>query len=235
MNEQTVTLFEIHQELDGPAGVITWPAAHAPQAGQYLLAYAPDQNEPLPTVLFPGWDPARSLHDKMLRLAPPLPAAWNAGQPLLVRGPFGTGFRMPGGAQRIALAAWDCSPARLMPLLLQGLGQGAAVALYSRHPAESLPTAVELLPREGLLDALQWADFLAVDLAYTQLPALRAALGLTRGQPCPCPAQALVRIAMPCGGAAECGVCAVRTQDGWKQACQDGPVFPLDLLVEESA
>ena len=37
---------------------------------------------------------------------------------------------------------------------------------------------------------------------------------------------------MPCGGAAECGICAVPFGRGWKLACKDGPVFELNPLLE---
>jgi len=38
-------------------------------------------------------------------------------------------------------------------------------------------------------------------------------------------AQVLVRTPVPCGGIAECGVCAVTLKSEWKLACKDGPVF----------
>ena len=38
-------------------------------------------------------------------------------------------------------------------------------------------------------------------------------------------AQVLVRTPVPCGGAGECGVCAVTFRSEWRLACKDGPVF----------
>jgi dihydroorotate dehydrogenase electron transfer subunit len=38
-------------------------------------------------------------------------------------------------------------------------------------------------------------------------------------------AQVLIHTPVPCGGVADCGVCAVTLRSGWKLACQDGPVF----------
>jgi NAD(P)H-flavin reductase len=43
-------------------------------------------------------------------------------------------------------------------------------------------------------------------------------------------AQVLVRTSIPCGGIADCGVCAVMTKSNWKLACKDGPVFDLKEL-----
>jgi NAD(P)H-flavin reductase len=48
-----------------------------------------------------------------------------------------------------------------------------------------------------------------------------------------CRAEALVLTAMPCGGMAECGVCAVKTAAGWQSACKDGPVFDFASLELE--
>jgi hypothetical protein len=39
--------------------------------------------------------------------------------------------------------------------------------------------------------------------------------------------QVLIHTQMPCGAAAECGVCAVTTRSSWKLACKDGPVFDM--------
>ena len=44
------------------------------------------------------------------------------------------------------------------------------------------------------------------------------------------PAQALVLGPMPCGGLADCGVCAVTTRSDWKLACKEGPVFDLEEI-----
>jgi hypothetical protein len=37
---------------------------------------------------------------------------------------------------------------------------------------------------------------------------------------------------MPCGGLAECGVCALPAHRGWKLLCKDGPVLELGELLD---
>jgi hypothetical protein len=93
-----------------------------------------------------------------------------------------------------------------------------------------LPAAVEVYPLSELPQALAWADFLALDLPLPSLPSLRGRLNLQGSRRLPCPAQALLDLPMPCGGAADCGVCAVHTRTGWKLACREGPVFNLEEL-----
>ena len=117
-------------------------------------------------------------------------------------------------------------------MLLHGLALDASVALFADCPLPDLPPAVELSPLSSLPEALEWADYLALDLPLQDLPALAARLGLGRGERFQaCPAQALLHTAMPCGGMAECGACAVITPRAWKKTCTDGPVFDLNDLL----
>jgi hypothetical protein len=122
---------------------------------------------------------------------------------------------------------------RLLPLIEKALAQQADVAVYAPGSSEHLPPAVELLPVGQLAEALQWANFLAMETPPENLRALRSALGLARGKRSPCAAQVLLCLPFACGGPAECGVCAVQTRRGWALGCKDGPVFDLDSLEVE--
>jgi dihydroorotate dehydrogenase electron transfer subunit len=216
------------------AGRITCPDGGAPAAGQFVLADAEgDATSALATVLFAGGFP---LEGGGWIAAPPLPAHWLPGTPLRLLGPIGRGFGLPAASSRVALAAFGESPARLLPLAAQALARGAGVALLfdlSRHAGalRDLPPAVEAAPLDALNDLLNWMDFLAIDIPAGRLGNLRAAAGLNAGQGFPCPAQALVTVAMPCAGLGECGACAVRARYGWRLACKDGPVFDLKELA----
>jgi hypothetical protein len=77
---------------------------------------------------------------------------------------------------------------------------------------------------------LKWADYAAFDLARESLPDLSMRLRTGGHRPGLPEAQVLVRVPMPCGAMAECGVCAVRLRRGIGLACDDGPVFDLGLL-----
>jgi dihydroorotate dehydrogenase electron transfer subunit len=60
---------------------------------------------------------------------------------------------------------------------------------------------------------------------------LRKSLQLRAHEYLPCPAQVLVTSPMPCGGIAECGVCALPLRKkGYVLTCKDGPVFNLNQL-----
>jgi NAD(P)H-flavin reductase len=216
------------QSSIGRTARIECPKVAIPTPGRYAIAWSPeDANAPLATPLFAAWIEAEGF-----QAAAPVPSNWEPGTALQLRGPLGKGFTPPGGLRRLGLASLDENMARLQPLMHQALEQGAAVALFTDHALPSLPSAVEANPLEALQEALTWADYLAVDLPPQAIPEISRLLGVERGpRALPCPAQALVHLAIPCGGVADCGACAVETRLGWKLACEDGPVFDLiDLL-----
>ena len=196
--------------------------------GQYVLAQrvaAEGDFDAWPAALF-----AYPSASGALLAAPPLPPGWKAGERLRLRGPCGKGYRLPQGAQRVALAALDGNPYRLEGLLHQALARQSEVTLYCAFIPAGLPLAVEILPLDLLPEALRWADYLAIETTLKGLPDMPARLGFTAGQSSPCPTQVLVFTDMPCGGTAECGVCAVRTRKGWRLACVDGPVFDYNAV-----
>jgi hypothetical protein len=196
-----------------------------PAAGQYFHAFSPELPGCLPVALF-----ISEIEQSDLLIAPPLPAGWQVGSRLAVRGPLGRGFRLPEEARRVSLGALDGNAYRLLPLVRQALAQQAVVTLLTQHIPPQLPMAVEVMPLESLPEAINWADFLALDVSLEDISTLPARLNMPPGQPCPFPVQVLVVAAMPCGGVAECGVCGVKTRRGWVLACKDGPVFDFNLL-----
>jgi dihydroorotate dehydrogenase electron transfer subunit len=145
-------------------------------------------------------------------------------------GPLGHGFELPREVHRLGLVALGVTVARLMPLIGQ-IGQpNAGATLFSDLPLPRMPALLEAYPLASLVEALDWPDFLVVDLPNEKLTELRNLLGLSEGIRLTCPAQALVTTSMPCTGLAQCGACAVPTRRGWKLACEDGPVFDLHQL-----
>ncbi len=220
-------LVEIRQDTHGLSGVLACPPGVRPAAGQYLLACGDHPSEVIATPLFPAGPPGGDLV-----VAPPLPEHWVPGQTLHLRGPLGHGFTLPASARHVALCAQQAPPSLLLPLAIQALERGAAVALYTDQRPMHLAEDIEVLPVELLPEALVWADYLAACLPQAHLAAFRRSLGLPARQPARCPVEVLLLAPMPCGGPAECGVCAVLTRSGWQHICSDGPVFKLDQLEE---
>jgi NAD(P)H-flavin reductase len=217
-------ILELQMLSEGESGAwITCPTRYHPIPGQYLLAVeSPLPKEPLTVALFSG-----GLTQLAFLALPPLPASWQPGVSLSLRGPLGKGFSLPASAAKVALLAAGGSCLRLLPLAYQALKQNAGVAIYADPPLPALPSALEAYPLSSASEALSWADYLAIDLPLHALPCLRRLLGLGASWSLSCQAEILITTPMPCGGLAECGVCAVPVRRGWKLACKDGPVFDL--------
>ncbi len=208
--------------LDGSAR-ITCPPEVTPAPGQYLLAHTPGSDSPLPVTLF-----SSLIHPKSgFRSAPGIPSYWKPGDILHLRGPIGHGYSMPVSARKVALIAFDDTPARLQGLIAPAITQNAEVVVVCGLQAVDLPEAVEIQPLDGLFDVLQWADYAAVDVSRENLQPLRERLAGLGQAWMKIEAQVLVRAPMPCGGLADCGVCALSRDQDWREICKDGPVFPL--------
>lgn len=154
-----------------------------------------------------------------------VPDSWRPGLDLSLRGPLGRGFTLPPIARKVGLVAFDDSPARLNGLIMPALKQGAALALVCASAPEKLPDDVEVQPLSALEEIVEWADYLAFDVARESLNRLRERLGKLNQLAAGRDAQVLIRTPVPCGGAADCGVCAVSLKSDWRLACKDGPVF----------
>lgn len=223
---QTARVIEIQQDPGGFSAWLTCPAQVIPAAGQYALAIDPkDALQPLSMPLFP----MAYSKDSFLATSP-YQVAWTPGTALEIHGPLGHGFKLPPTARNVALVGLGETSARLMPLIPTVLDQEGAVALFTDAPLPMLPSAVEAYPLSALPELLTWADFIAIDLPMAALPELRARLGLSAQAQLPCPGQVLLLTPMPCGGMAECGVCAVPAHRGRKLVCEDGPVFEVDEI-----
>jgi NAD(P)H-flavin reductase len=218
---------------------VSCPPDLIPSPGQYLLA-GDGSDMPLPVPLF-YTDSAPQGFIATVQLA----NSWNPGLELTLRGPLGRGFTLPLSARKIGLVAFEASPARLNGLIRPALKQDAAVVLVCASAPENLPDEVEVQPMPALKDVVEWADYVACDTTRDKFPQLRERwieinqlmVGKARvakssqREHSRNEGQVLIHTPIPCGGIAECGVCAVTLKSGWKLACKDGPVFDWSELV----
>jgi hypothetical protein len=191
-----------------------------PSPGQYLLAGITSQSDPQPVLLFS----TESTAESFIACAP-IPEDWIPGTVVYLRGPLGYGFTLPASSRRVALVAFDDSPARLQQLMRNALKQKAAVVMVCDSGEIDLPDEIEVQPLSALRDAVEWSDYTAFDISRENLPELIQNFDGQYQMPARGNAQALIRTPIPCGGIAECGVCAVTLKSHWKLSCKDGPVF----------
>lgn len=196
---------------------LTCPETLIPAPGQYLLA-SDGSNAPLPvSIFYTDFAPAG-----FIALAAD---HWTPGDELHLRGPLGRGFSLPPTARKITLIAFDDAAARLRGLISPALRQNASVVLVTDSTGDALPDDVEVQPLSASEEVLQWADYVAIDVKRENLTGLKESLGKRNQLVVVKDAQVLIHTSMPCGGIADCGVCAVTTGSSWKMACKDGPVF----------
>jgi dihydroorotate dehydrogenase electron transfer subunit len=207
--------------MDGSAGIVC-PPELIPHPGQYLHAHADGSASPLAVSLFPSL-----ISPSGFRSAPVVPASWRPGDVLHLRGPIGRGFSIPPASKRIAMVAFDDSPSRLRALLPIALKQNAEIVLVCDSQTGDLPEIVEVQPMNEMIEILHWADYAAFDVDRENLNRLRERLAGMNQAGAGIEAQVLIRSAMPCGGIADCGVCALTLRHDWKMICKDGPVFDL--------
>lgn len=199
-----------------------------PAPGRYVLAHEEGSEAPLAVELF-----ASEYRSNGFVAAPPLPLEWRPGCVLDLRGPLGNGFELPAGSRRVALIAFDGDANRLLPLADAASKQDAAVALVCGTAPSDLPLQMEIHPLRALAEVCAWSDYAAFDVQRESVPALLHSI-TAHGRPVVGGrGQALIRVPMPCGGMAECGVCSMRTASGPMLACIDGPVFDIGLLTLE--
>lgn len=215
-------LFEIY--LDASARIIC-PSELIPAPGQYILAHASGSDSPLAVPVFFSASAPNGF-----RSAPMMNSSWNPGTHLNLRGPLGRGFSIPSFARKVALIAFDDSPARLRGLISMALKLDAEVVLVSDSALDDIPEVVEVQPLQAMIDIYQWADYAAFDVARENLNQLKEKSGRMNQAKSPREAQVLVRAPMPCGALAECGVCALTIRHEWKMICKDGPVFEMKEL-----
>jgi NAD(P)H-flavin reductase len=199
---------------------ISCPPNMIPAPGQYLLVSDASDSTLLPVPVFYTDSAAEGF-----TAAPLGNNSWSPGQELHLRGPLGQGFELPVSARRAAMVAFDAPPARLRGLIRPALRRDAAVVLVCDFASDRLPDEVEVQPLSALTDVMGWADYMALDAARENLYKLGERIGWSNQAQALREAQILVRTPMPCGGLAECGVCAVNLKSGSKLACKDGPVL----------
>ena len=215
-------LFEIY--LDSSIRIIC-PPELIPAPGQYILAHASGSDSPLAVPVFFSDSAPNGF-----RSAPMINSPWNPGAHLNLRGPLGRGFSIPLFTRKVALIAFDDSPARLRGLISIALKLDAEVVLVSDSALDDIPEVVEVQPLQAMTDIYQWADYAAFDVARENLNQLKEKFGRMNQAKSPREAQVLVRAPMPCGALAECGVCALTIRHEWKMICKDGPVFEMKEL-----
>ncbi|GAH83303.1 unnamed protein product, partial [marine sediment metagenome] len=177
-------------------------------------------------------------------------AQCQAGDNIDILGPLGNGYAINPQSRNLLLLAGGMGIAPLCFQTQQALNQGRSVRLLlgastatQLYPSKLLPAKIEVVTatedgtggKKGVLtdflpDFAGWADqiFACGPMAmYHEMALKKQELKLERK-----PVQVSLEVRMGCGRGV-CYGCTVKTKQGLKQVCQDGPVFELDDILWE--
>jgi dihydroorotate dehydrogenase electron transfer subunit len=172
------------------------------------------------------------------------------GEKLDLLGPLGNDFSIQPASNNLLLVAGGMGIAPLVFLSQKALSSGRNVKLLlgSRsknclYPVEFLPERIEtfITTEDGsqgikgkitdiLPEHVDWADqiYACGPLAMYQAIAVQSRKWQIKK-----PVQISLEVRMGCGVGA-CYACSIKTKNGMKQVCRDGPVFDLyDIILEE--
>lgn len=171
------------------------------------------------------------------------------GEKLDLIGPLGNGFSIEPASKKLLLSAGGIGIAPLVLLAQKALGEGRTVKLLlgtrtkdGLYPQKHLPDGVETIiatedgsegERGKVTDILpryvDWADQI---YACGPIAMYKTISDLNKKWQIKKPVQVSLEVRMGCGIGA-CFGCSIKTKNGMKQVCRDGPVFKLDEVILE--
>jgi dihydroorotate dehydrogenase electron transfer subunit len=161
-------------------------------------------------------------------------------------GPMGKGFTLDGGTGSILLVAGGMGIAPLCFLAEKALSQGKEVKLLAGAktaalvcPERFIPKGVELViatedgsaGAKGMITSLIPQSLGQAERVYIcgPLPMYQAIRKSYSDLLCKLPVEVSLEVRMGCG-LGFCYACTIKTRQGLKQVCKDGPVFRMEDL-----
>ena len=170
-----------------------------------------------------------------------------AGNKVDLLGPLGNGFSIYPGSHNLLLVAGGIGIAPLCFLAREALNQGCSVTLLmgastasQLYPAHLLPPKIKLITatedgtagKKGMITDLLPDYVSGADQIFACGPTLMYRVMSTQYQHLfnVKSVQTSLEVRMGCG-LGVCYGCTVKTKNGLKQVCKDGPVFDLDDIL----
>jgi dihydroorotate dehydrogenase electron transfer subunit len=172
------------------------------------------------------------------------------GEKLDLLGPLGNGFSVQPATKKLLLAAGGIGIAPLVFLAQKALEDGRFIKLIlgtrtkdGLYPVELLPQGIETLvntedgsagEKGKVTDALpgyvDWADQIYACGPLAMYQSIAKQRGKWKSKT---PVQVSLEVRIGCGIGA-CFGCSIKTKNGMKRVCRDGPVFNLgEVILEE--
>jgi NAD(P)H-flavin reductase len=156
----------------------------------------------------------------------PIPDWFYPGKEILVDGPFGSGFTIPAGANKILLFSLRSSANLVLSIIKNQYKANTKICLISSQSEQSIDPTIELLPQQQFLEALIWADYCAIEINKPQFPILQDQMVVFSQKNNLPSIQIYIESETPCNGITTCGVCTIKNrQNKVVYLCKDGPVI----------
>lgn len=222
--QQIKALISAHtlEPMAKPAVILEFPEKIQIRAGQFILAALPGDPVPTRSRLFPIMvDEHKVTFDHLPT------ASWHPGREVDLIGPLGNHFKPPAQAGRWLCISLGLHPERLFPLLQEGKGGAVSIAFWSEKKIPNLPLEIERPVNP--MDAIGWADFIAVERSGKEWPEEYRALRASLMDQTTAATQVLIDVPTPCG-LGLCQTCAIPSGKSWSLACQCGLVHTIEVL-----
>jgi dihydroorotate dehydrogenase electron transfer subunit len=164
-------------------------------------------------------------------------------------GPLGNGFSIEPVSKKLLLIAGGIGVAPLVFLAQKSISEGRSVKLLlgartndGLYPQKHLPSGIETIlttedgtvGKEGMVskffrEYVEWADQIYACGPIAMYKAIADQRQQWRNKK---PVQVSLEVRMGCGIGA-CFSCGIKTKNGMKRVCLDGPVFNLDDVILE--
>ena len=192
--------------------------------GQFLLAYCPEKDNRIRDTYY-----ALSLDKGYFSL--PKGGTWDIGDNLIYKGPIGKGFSKLDLFENVLCLNFSEEIAALSALIDLSVNHGKNIAFYGDSQPIQLDQSVEIIIKDMLIEAIHWADFIAIETTIADLNINKKYI--EKMKLAGIPIEVIVHNPILCSGEANCMVCSIKTKKGWIKTCQYGSVFNLNELEEK--
>ncbi|PKO13141.1 MAG: hypothetical protein CVU39_20400 [Chloroflexi bacterium HGW-Chloroflexi-10] len=212
-----LTLFEIRR-FGGLDAVRFFPEVTQAKPGQMIYAWQTELDIRVTPLMFVDTINGENWFGGHL------PSSWQIGRKFHVRGPVGNGFSKLDRFQNVMLIGTSLYSPCLTAIIRDGLVSGKNFS-YLGKGNFVFPPQVEVIQDNELLNNLDWADCFMLEIVGEEFnlawPYVEKIIKTKKL------AEVMIVNPILCMGDAECFVCAVKTQKGFKRSCKDGPIFNL--------
>lgn len=216
-------------------------------AGESMLARRIDKDyeiENWDPYLRELWFPVEIKSNKLLVVERPASIQYLPGQQISLIGPIGQPFRFRKSLRNVLLMVYHTPPTPLLLMLRPLLAKDVSVTMVlmgtaKDYDTQHLPPEIEIVRAEedlswpDMVMTLGWADQVFVLVGQgDELSYFAQIMELVRERRADIPENYIFGVfqnVMPCGVGA-CYACMLRTKDGTKLQCIDGPAFDLTTL-----